>query len=171
MKIVEIYTDGSHIKGTDKIGYGACFEDPDNNEKLYKLSNKLNMKAFEKRYHEKVSNPTTELIAVLMSIKSLVGLKDHVFIVYSDYEGVQKWLNKKWKIKKKYILDIVNEIQRLLKEHEKNRVFFAFKWIKAHSANPMNDLADKLAKKMSDENTFHQYLNENLKTNLNEKWD
>jgi len=156
MKSCKIYTDGSHIKKSNYIGYGACFENPEN--RIYIISGKFSIKTFELRYHQKVSNPTAEMIAVLMAIKSLLGLKNHFITIYSDYNGVQKWINGEWKITKPYIQDITNEIHRLMKIHKKNNVNFDYKWIKGHSNDKMNDIADTLARKKSGENTFWKYF-------------
>jgi ribonuclease HI len=148
---IQIYTDGSDIKGTGKIGYGAYIK---YNNVEYRMSGVSNQEDFKKFYKmkENVSNPTMELMALL---KVLVQFKDTDLDieVLADYMGVQKWISGEWKAKKIYIADMTRRVRNLIDIINNNGGSVTLTWVKGHSGNYGNDQADIVAK---DRNVYNE---------------
>lgn len=158
MQTLEIYTDGSHFKGSDRVGYGICFQDPVDQTKIYTHSAALDVASFRDYYNITVSNPTAELMAAVKVMELLDGIRNHRIIIYSDYNGVQFWLKGEWQAKKQYIKDIVTKGQVRIEQLTKNGNVVELKWLKGHSGNKMNNLADDLAKRMDNTSTIKQFF-------------
>lgn len=157
-KTIEIYTDGSDIKGTGKIGYGAYINF---NGKEYKMSGVSDQNDFKRFFKitENVSNPTMELMALL---KVLVEFKDTNLNleIFADYMGVQKWVSGEWKANKVYIIDMTRRIRNLIDKIESNGGSVKLTWVKGHSDNKGNDEADIVAKDRSVYNQIPNLLND-----------
>ncbi len=158
MKTVKVYTDGSHIKGTDNVGYGMCFKDPDT-LKIYKHSGILDVKFFLDKFKARVSNPTAELAAAVKTLQYFRHVSNHHVIIYSDYEGVQKWISKDWKVNKNYIKYLMEYADRYIKDMKSHNNTFELKWVKGHSGDEMNELADELARSRVVHTDFPEYVN------------
>lgn len=144
MDYIKVYTDGSDIKGTGKIGYGAYIN---YGGAEYRMSGISDQDDFKKFYNisDNVSNPTMELMALL---KVLVQFKDHDLNIeiLADYMGVQKWVSGEWKAKKTYIIDMVSRVRKLINRINGNGGSVKLTWVKGHSGNIGNDEADLVAK-------------------------
>ncbi|CAG7581598.1 MAG: putative Ribonuclease HI [uncultured marine phage] len=142
--IIKIYTDGSDIKGTGKIGYGVFILYNDNEYRMSGISNQSDFKKFY-NIKENVSNPTMELMALL---KTLVEFRntDLNIEVLADYQGVQKWISGEWKAKKVYIKDMTRRIHGLINQINENGGSVKLTWVKGHSGDYGNDQADLVAK-------------------------
>lgn len=153
---VDVYTDGTHLKGTENIGYGAWLEH-DGIE--YSLSGSFTQNHFKKEFsiEGNVSNPTMELLAVLKVLKEFENMTVDI-TVYSDYIGVQKWISGEWKAKKPYIKCILAQIKTIV-SNVKGKI--SFKWIKAHSGNYGNDKVDSISKSKDNWNTIKNIPNLN----------
>jgi len=106
MEKINIYTDGSHVKSKDFIGYGAVCEFEG---KEYTMSGSITQQECKDFYKvdENVSNPTAEMMAAASVIVSLTysTVPIHVEII-ADYIGVKEWNEFKWKANKVYIFSI-----------------------------------------------------------------
>ena len=99
-----------------------------------------------------------EMLAVLESLKSFsrhISINDSV-VVYADYLGVSKWLNKEWKINKPYIQRIFYEINEIVRKCYPN---IQFRWCRGHQKattrdSYWNNEADKLAKGNGNKSNF-----------------
>lgn len=144
MDYIKVYTDGSDIKGTGKIGYGAYIN---YGAVEYRMSGISDQDDFKKFYNvsDNVSNPTMELMALL---KVLVQFKDENLNIeiFADYMGVQKWVSGEWKAKKPYIIDMVSRVRNLIEKINKNGGSVRLTWVKGHSGDIGNDEADLVAK-------------------------
>jgi len=141
---LEIYTDGSDIKGTGKIGYGAYIK---YNDREYKMSGVSDQEDFKKFYKtsDNVSNPTMELVALLKVLMEFRNTNLNIE-VFADYVGVQKWISGEWKAKKVYIIDITRRVRNLIDKINSNGGSVKLTWVKGHSGNVGNNEADILAK-------------------------
>tara|TARA_B100000029_G_scaffold479164_1_gene525977 strand:- start:187 stop:633 length:447 start_codon:yes stop_codon:yes gene_type:complete len=141
---IKIYTDGACVGNPGPGGWAAVI--------LY------NNKKKELFGGEKLTtNNRMELTAAIKALEYFsnkeeqqLSLKQIQIYTDSNYlkEGITIWINKweknNWKTSdKKNVKNI--DLWKKLREFEKvNQIEWT--WVKGHSKNPMNDLADKLAK-------------------------
>ena len=144
MHKLEFYTDGSHLKGTDKVTYGICLVD---GQAVSTHSGELNTKEFKNKYNSDVSNPTAEFYAAAVVTGLIRDIPNLEVTVYSDFNGVQKWISRGWKAKKPYIKDLLSFIDKNLDTFAKNGSTIEFVWVKGHSGNKFNEMADQLCRK------------------------
>lgn len=152
-QILKVYTDGSHFKNiNNRKGIGIYFE-----SLLKNISIKVTESFMESEFNLTpkeftfISNPTLEIAACCYALKTLSENKEKInkikeIVLYSDFQGVQKWLNGEWKIKKPFIRKIVNKIQNYEKEIKNLGITIKYQYVKAHSGNNGNNMADNLAK-------------------------
>ena len=136
MKYV-IYTDGACSGNPGPGGWGAVILDKDKNQE--------NISGKEKN----TTNNRMELMAPIMALKKLKFKSEIVIFTDSTYvkNGITEWI-KKWKLNnwknsnKKPVKnkDLWIKLHNLCMDNNVN-----WKWIKGHSNNKYNDLADKLA--------------------------
>ena len=134
--LIEIYTDGACSGNPGKGGWGAIL--------LYK-EHKKEISGFQME----ATNNQTELMAVIESLK--IVKKSLKIIIHTDskyvQDGITKWiLNWKkngWKTAKKQPVkndQLWKELDLLVEEHH-----ITWKWVKGHSGNKYNEIADQLA--------------------------
>jgi len=162
MKVLEIYTDGSHLKlTTGRLGIGGVLIDPSQQQPLGKLLGKFSIELQPAELKTKFgpgaetcSNPTAELTAVLVSLRKFADkIKDaEIITVHADYIGVKEWMTGAWRVREPYIANIKKEIDsEIAKQGLTGKVQFA--WVKGHqkyiAGDPdihWNDFCDSLAK-------------------------
>jgi ribonuclease HI len=161
MKILDIYTDGSHLKKTTgRLGCGGILVDPafpPVGKELAKFSLELDPSDLKEAFGpgaETCSNPTAELTAVLVALREFKKFLKGVGIVtiHADYIGVREWMTGAWRVKEPYIARIKAEIEKEIKSQGlTGQVQFA--WVKGHqryvAGDPdihWNSVADVLAK-------------------------
>jgi ribonuclease HI len=104
------------------------------------------------------TNNRMELTAAIKALeyfskeeKKLPSLKNLKIYTDSNYvkEGITVWINSweknNWKTSDKKNVKNIDLWKRLKELTKSNQIEWS--WIKGHSGNPMNDLADKLAKR------------------------
>jgi ribonuclease HI len=149
---VEIFTDGSHFKTTGRLGCGGVMLISGN------LVDEFSLELTPKYLKEiiktsDVSNPTTEMMGVLQALRKFnIPKNAKEVIVYTDYEGVGKWLKNEWKINKPYIKILYSLINKEI-ESKKLKGIIDFRWVKGHQPKSImdpkakwNNYVDKLAK-------------------------
>ena len=132
--MITIYTDGASKGNPGNGGYGVVLISKNHRKELsagYRLT----------------TNNRMELLSVIVALESLKNIGETV-LVYSDSKYVVDAVEKKWvfvwekkNFGKKKNPDLWIRFLKVYREHH-----VRFEWIKGHSNNPMNDLADKLAK-------------------------
>lgn len=153
MEKLNIYTDGSHFKDRDYIGYGAIcsFEG-----KEYRMSGNIGQQVFKDFYkiEESVSNPTAEMVAAAVVLKSIsaVTVPIHVEII-ADYLGVKEWNQNNWKSTKVYIAELIRVIRKYSEIIEKSGGMVTYRHIRGHQKGNspdviMNAKSDVLAKSL-----------------------
>ena len=136
LKFIEIYSDGA-CKGNPGIGgWGAVLIYKDHKKEIC-------------GYLENTTNNIMELMAVIKSLESLKQTCHAIIITDSTYvkNGITKWISN-WKINgwktanKKEVKnrELWERLDKLCSKHH-----VEWKWVKGHSGNPGNELADQLA--------------------------
>ena len=132
-----IYTDGACSGNPGPGGWGAVILDKDNNQN--NISGKKN----------ETTNNRMELTAPIMALKNVKINSEITIYTDSTYvkNGITEWI-KKWEINgwknanKKAVKnkDLWEKLNKLCKQNK-----IVWKWVKGHSNNKYNNLADELA--------------------------
>ena len=141
---IEIYTDGACIGNPGPGGWAAVIIFENEKKELFG-GEKL------------TTNNRMELTAAIKGLeycdlqeKKQLSLKEIKIYTDSGYlkEGITNWISNweknNWKTSDKKNVKNV-DLWKKLKDLSKSKQI-EWRWIKGHSGNPMNDLADKLAK-------------------------
>ena len=135
----KIYTDGACSGNPGPGGWGAVILDQDNKQK--------NISGSEKN----TTNNRMELLAAIMSLKKIKTNSEVVIFTDSTYvkngitEWMKNWKKNGWKNSSKKPVKNKDLWEKLDKLCEANSV--SWKWVKGHSTNEFNNLADELATK------------------------
>jgi len=134
--IIRIWTDGACSGNPGPGGWGVHIKD---NNTIKELSGAEAI----------TTNNRMEMIAVINALKSINSNKKIVIFTDSKYvkDGISSWINN-WKInnwknsQKKDVKnkDLWQELDILTKKYD-----IQWEWVKGHSGNIENDIADKLA--------------------------
>ena len=142
---IKIYTDGACIGNPGPGGWAAVILSEKGQEEIFG-GEKL------------TTNNRMELTATIKALEHCAKKKDQQMSleqieIYTDSnyvkDGITTWINKweknNWKTAdKKNVKNI--DLWKKLKEQVKSREI-KWNWVKGHSNEPMNELADQLAKK------------------------
>ena len=132
-----IYTDGACSGNPGPGGWGAVIFDQRDNQK--------NISGSEKD----TTNNRMELLASIMALKKIktyseiIIYTDSIYVKKGITEWVLKWKKNDWKNSKKKPVKNKDLWLKLINLCEKNKV--SWRWVKAHSTNKYNNLADALA--------------------------
>ena len=135
----KIYTDGACTGNPGPGGWGAVIFDQDDKQK--------NISGSEKN----TTNNRMELLAAIMSLKKIKSNSEVIIFTDSTYvkngitEWMKNWKKNGWKNSNKKPVKNKDLWVKLDKLCEANNV--AWKWVKGHSTNEFNNLADELATK------------------------
>ena len=132
-----IYTDGACAGNPGPGGWGAIILDEEENQ--ISLSGK----------EKSTTNNRMELMAPIMALKKIKKSSEITIYTDSTYlkDGITIWINN-WK-KNGWINSNKKPVKNKdlwvnLNNLTKKKIIF-WKWVKAHSGNKFNELADKLA--------------------------
>lgn len=144
---IEVYTDGACSGNPGPGGYAFVLKAIGNDMKVW-------------GYEENTTNNRMELMAVVKGIRQALSVwtcDKRDIIIYSDSAYIIQAINQGWILfwasndwKKKDGVELKNKelwqtlFELMNKNKSKNRVKFVK--VKGHSGNPMNELADSLAK-------------------------
>lgn len=172
---LQIYSDGSHIKGTTQIGYGAVFE---YNGRQYGLSGteqSIEVTKLKNLFSDaEFSNPTMEMLALTSVLEYFAntGKSEHIQInqdykgavnygkLWSYSEGSQQREAKPWRASKPYIIHLVDRAVDAIERIQQNGGSVKINWVKGHQGSVnteqarMNDGADRFAKDRSNFNNI-----------------
>ena len=136
---IKIYTDGACVGNPGPGGWSAVILEKKDKKEIF---------GGEKF----TTNNRMELTATIKALEFFSEKKKIIIYTDSIYvkEGITVWINKwkknNWKTsEKKEVknIDLWKILSKLVKFHKK----VEWIWVKGHSNDPMNDLADKLAKR------------------------
>ena len=132
-----IYTDGACSGNPGPGGWGAVIFDQKDNQK--------NISGSEKN----TTNNRMELLAAIMALKKIktnseiIIYTDSIYVKNGITEWIIKWKDNGWKNANKKTVknkDLWIKLDNLCQKNKIN-----WKWVKGHSINKYNNLADKLA--------------------------
>ena len=132
-----IYTDGACSGNPGPGGWGAVIFDE--KKKQQNISGKI----------KDTTNNRMELMAPIMALKKIKSKSDIVIFTDSIYvkngitEWIKKWEKNGWKSSNKKAVKNKDLWIKLNDLCQKNKVLW--KWVKGHSNNRYNNLADELA--------------------------
>ena len=160
MEKINIYTDGSHVKSKDFIGYGAVCEFEG---KEYTMSGNITQQQCKDFYKvdENVSNPTAEMFAAAVVLSSMAWATSPVHIeIIADYIGVKEWNEFKWKANKVYIIALVAFISKCTESILRSGGKVTYRHIPGNQKGDsidavMNRKSDVFAKSLDNFNEFH----------------
>ena len=133
----KIYTDGACTGNPGPGGWGAVIFDQDDKQR--------NISGSEKN----TTNNRMELLAAIMSLKKIKSNSEVIIFTDSTYvkngitEWMKNWKKNGWKNSSKKPVKNKDLWVKLDKLCEANNV--SWKWVKGHSTNEFNNLADELA--------------------------
>ena len=141
--MIKVYTDGSCIGNPGAGGWAAIILDG-KNERIIS-GNKIN-----------TTNNQMELFAAIKALSNFNKKKSFKIFTDSNYvkDGITKWIKNwkknNWKTSAKKPVknqELWKKLDKLVKFHD-----VKWEWIKGHSTNIYNNLADELAKKAAEKN-------------------
>ena len=141
--MIKIYTDGSCIGNPGSGGWAAVILDG-KNEKVIS-GNKNN-----------TTNNQMELLAAIKGLSNFNKKKSFKIFTDSNYvkDGITKWIKNweknNWKTSNKKPVknqELWKKLDKLVKFHN-----VKWEWVKGHSTNIYNNLADELARKAAEKN-------------------
>ena len=141
--MIKIYTDGSCIGNPGSGGWAAVILDG-KNEKIIS-GNKNN-----------TTNNQMELMAAIKGLSNFSKKKSFKIFTDSNYvkDGITKWIKNweknNWKTSNKKPVknqELWKKLDKLVKFHN-----VKWEWVKGHSTNIYNNLADELARKAAEKN-------------------
>lgn len=133
---VVIYTDGACKGNPGEGGWGAILEFTNETNKIY-------------GYQENTTNNRMEIVAAIEAIKLVKEESDIIIYTDSKYliDGINTWIHSwkknNWKTsgnKDVKNVDLWKAIDELNSKHS-----IKWNWVKGHSGNPGNEMADDLA--------------------------
>ena len=141
---IKIYTDGACIGNPGPGGWSAIILTEAKKEELFggeKLTtnNRMELTAAIKGLEHCIKNEKEQL-----TLKRIRIYTDSIYVKEGITVWINNWEKNNWKTSdKKNVknVDLWKKLKELIKEKQ-----IEWCWIKGHSDDPMNDLADKLAK-------------------------
>ena len=132
-----IYTDGACSGNPGPGGWGAVIIDKDKNQK--NISGKV----------KDTTNNRMELMAAIMALKKvksnseIIIYTDSIYVKNGITSWIKEWKKNGWKNRNKKIVknkDLWIKLNNLCQTSA-----ITWKWVKGHSSNKYNNLADELA--------------------------
>jgi len=142
---IKIYTDGACVGNPGPGGWAAVILRENNKKEIFggenlTTNNRMELTATIKslEYCSKLRNKKSVL-------KQIVIFTDSTYVKDGITVWINTWEKNSWKTAgKKNVknVDLWKKLKTLVKSNQ-----ITWNWVKGHSNDPMNDLADKLAKK------------------------
>ena len=141
---IKIYTDGACIGNPGPGGWAAIILSENDKKELFggeKLTTNNRMeltaaiKALEYCYNQNEKQ---------LSLRQIKIYTDSTYVKEGITVWINSWIKNNWKTSDKKNVKNIDLWKKLKELTETNQV--EWNWIKGHSQDPMNELADKLAK-------------------------
>lgn len=131
-KSITAYIDGSYTKNKEYSGYAVVFV------KDNRILESISGCSYQ---NIKMQNVTAELTAAMKAVEWAVNRRYSNIIIYHDFIGVSKILTGEWGAKTSF-----TKYYRKFMEKKKNKIRISFGFVKSHSGDIYNEIADKLAR-------------------------
>ena len=138
---VEMYTDGACRGNPGPGGWGAVLRYRDSSRTL-------------NGYHPETTNNRMELTAVIEGLRALTRpceielITDSKYVMQGINEWIAQWKRNGWKTAAKKPVKNVDLWQQL--DRETGRHEIEWRWVRGHTGNEGNELADQLANQAID---------------------
>ncbi len=142
---IKVYTDGACIGNPGPGGWAAIILRENNKKEIFGGEKLTTNNRMELTAAIKVLEYCAELEGGKPILKQIIIYTDSTYVK----EGITVWINvwekNDWKTADKKSVKNIDLWKKLKVLVETSQI--EWKWIKGHSQNPMNELADRLAKK------------------------
>ena len=142
---IKVYTDGACIGNPGPGGWAAIILSENNKKEIFGGEKLTTNNRMELTAAIKVLEYCAELEGGKPILKQIIIYTDSTYVK----EGITVWINvwekNNWKTADKKSVKNIDLWKKLKVLVESSQI--EWKWIKGHSKNQMNDLADELAKK------------------------
>ncbi len=144
MMQIKIYTDGACIGNPGPGGWASVILLENEKKELFGGERLTTNNRMELTAAIKGLEYCTLLEKKQLSLKEIVIYTDSTYLKEGITVWVSNWEKNNWKTADKKNVKNV-DLWKKLKQEVKSKNL-EWKWVKSHSGDPMNDLADKLAK-------------------------
>ena len=142
---VEIFTDGACVGNPGPGGWAAIIVTENDKKQIFGGENLTTNNRMELTAAIKALEYCSEQEGSQPSLGQIVIFTDSIYVKEGITVWINSWEKNNWKTSdKKNVKNI--DLWKKLKDLVKSKQI-EWHWVKGHSNNPMNDLADKLAKK------------------------
>nr|WP_255396816.1 RNase H family protein [Petrotoga sp. SL27] len=145
------YVDGSYDLETKIYGSGIVFLDGEEKHFFFSGNNPE---------YSSSRNVAGEISASIYAMEYAKEKGYEKIIIHHDYIGLEKWCNGEWKTNKKITIAYKN-----CYDYFSKLLTIQFSWVRGHSGDRYNTLADQLAKKALENKNFRDLITKYLYTN------
>ena len=142
---VTIYTDGACIGNPGPGGWAAIILTENSKKEIFGGENLTTNNRMELTATIKSLEYCEKLIKKKSLIKQIAIYTDSSYVKEGITVWINNWEKNNWKTSDKKNVKNVDLWKKLKTLTESNEI--TWNWVNGHSKNPMNELADKLAKK------------------------
>ena len=142
---IEIYTDGACVGNPGPGGWAAVILFNNEKKELFGGERLTTNNRMELTAAIKALEYFSEQEGKQPSLKQIKIYTDSTYLKEGITIWINKWEKNNWKTSdKKNVknIDLWKSLKELVKSHQ-----IEWNWVKGHADNPLNELADKLAKK------------------------
>lgn len=140
LKIPKIYVDGSYDSESERYSYGYVIVPPEG-KKIKRKGIGTDNQFVSQR------NVAGELLGTEKAINEAIELGYAKIIIFHDYEGIARWADGSWRANSGAALNYVSFLRS-----KREKIDISFIKVKGHSGDPLNELADRLAKSAFNDN-------------------
>jgi len=142
---IKIYTDGACIGNPGPGGWAAIIIAEKTKEEIFGGEKLTTNNRMELTAAIKALEHCNKLEEKQLSLKQIKIYTDSAYVKEGITIWINNWKKNNWKTSDKKNVKNVDLWKKLEELTKSNQI--EWNWIKGHSEDPMNDLADKLAKK------------------------
>ena len=142
---LKIYTDGACVGNPGPGGWAAIIRSQNYKKEIFGGEKQTTNNRMELMANIKALEHCAEQKSKLISLNEIEIYTDSTYVKEGITVWIKSWEKNNWKTSNKKNVknvDLWKKLKKLAKSSQAK-----WKWVKGHSNDPMNDLADELAKK------------------------